>query len=196
MRKIILVIVVAVLAGIAWFAWPLMAIYSLARAVEARDIPAIIEQVEPLTIRRSLTSQVIAAYNRVTGTPLPASNLLVAIADTIADPIIARIVTPEGIALLLQSGWVEAELAPRPSEARGFNMRTLGDPWRVFLNSQHKLDRYLISYPVDEPMAQRFELEWRLRGVRWRLATIRLPERLADRLAERLAELIAKPTRR
>ena len=184
MRKTILITVVVILAGMAWLAWPLTAVYALARAVEARDIPAVAEQVEPLPIRRALTDQVLAAYSRITGVPLPRNNLLVAVADSLADPILAKIVTPEGVALLLQSGWVSPELTPRPNDARGLSARTLGDPWRIFLNSQHKLDRYLVSFPVDQPAAQRFELEWRLRGVRWRLATVRLPERLADRLAE------------
>jgi DUF2939 family protein len=189
MRKTILIGTLAILAWIAWLIWPLTAVYALARAVEARNATAISEVLEPLAIRRSLGAQVLEAYSRLTGAPVGGNSLIAALTGSIADPLIVKIMSPEGIALLLQSGWVSPELAERPSGAQGLSARALGDIWQVFGNSRRELDRYWISFPADRPDDQRFDLEWRLRGLQWRIVAIRLPASLADRLAEQLARI-------
>jgi hypothetical protein len=189
MRKTILIGVLAILAWIGWLMWPLTAVYALARAVEARNATAISETLEPLAIRRSLGAQVLEAYSRLTGTPIARNSLIAALTGSIADPLVVKIMSPEGIALLLQSGWVSPELAERPSGAQGLSTRALGDIWQVFRNSRRELDRYWISFPADRPDDQRFDLEWRLRGLQWRIVAIRMPAPLADRLAEQLVRI-------
>jgi hypothetical protein len=189
MRKTILISGVAILAWIGWLVWPLTALYALARSVEARDAATISEKLEPLAIRHSLTGQVLEAYSRITGAPINRNSLMVAVIGSIADPLIAKLISPEGIALLLQSGWVNPELSERPSDAEGLSVRALGDAWQLFRNSRRDLDRYWIAFPADRPDEQRFELEWRLSGLQWRVVAIRLPDRLADRLAEQLVRV-------
>jgi len=189
MRKTILIGALAILAWIGWLIWPLTALYALTRAVEARNATAISEALDPLAISRSLTAQVLTAYSRLTGAPIGHSSLIAAIAGSIADPLIVKIMSPEGIALLLQSGWVSPELAERPSGVQGLSTRALGDSWQVFGNSRRELDRYWISYPANRPADQRFELEWRLRGLQWRIVAIRLPAPLVSRLAEQLTRI-------
>ena len=189
MRKTILIGAFAILAWIGWLIWPLTAVYALARAIEARNAAAISEALEPLAIRRSLGAQVLEAYSRLTGTPVGRNSLIAALTGSIADPLVVKIMSPEGIALLLQSGWVSPELAERPSGAQGLSTRALGDTWQVFSNSRRELDRYRISFPADRPDDERFDLEWRLRGLQWRIVAIRLPAPLADRLAEQLVRI-------
>lgn len=188
-RKTILITVIVLATWIGWYIWPLTALYKLIRVVEARDAAAIVGQIDPLSIRRALENQILTAYIRAHG-PLPRNTLLVAIAGSIADPLLAVIVTPEGLTLLLQSGWVNPELAEQPAEALGLSRRALGDAWQVFLNSEHGIDQFAISFPPDRPFTERFELQWRLRNFKWRLTAIRLPEQLTDRLVERIAKAV------
>ena len=189
MHKTILIGALAILAWIGWLIWPLTALYALARAVEARNATAISEALDPLAIRHSLSAQVLEAYSRLTGAPVGRNSLIAALTGSVADPLIVKIISPEGIALLLQSGWVNPELAERPSSAQGLSTRALGDTWQVFSNSRRELDRYRISFPADRPDDERFDLEWRLRGLQWRIVAIRLPAPLVDRLAERLVRI-------
>ena len=188
MRKTVIIIGIAAVIWIAWLIWPLTALYGLARAVEARDVPAIAAQIDAAAIRRSLRDQIVDTYSRVTGAKVSRSSLLVAVASSVADPLLARIVSAEGMAILLQTGWVNPELVERPSDAQGLNRQALGDAWQIFLNSQRGLDRYSISFPANKPMAERFELEWRMRGPKWRLASVRLPNQLVERMAQQLAK--------
>jgi hypothetical protein len=129
----------------------------------------------------------LSVYTRAKG-PLPRNALIMAIAGSIADPVLATTLTPEGVELLLRSGWVDPELAERPAEALGLNDRSLGSIWQIFINSEHGLDQYAISFPADRPFAERFELQWRLHGLKWRVAGIRVPERLANMLVERIVD--------
>src|SRR4029453_9945184 len=104
MRKAILIGAALVAAWVAWLAWPLPALYRLAPAVETRDAAALSEEVDFVAARRSLVQQIMAAYVRVTGAKSAPSGLAATIAATIADPIVAKIVSPEGLVELLGTG--------------------------------------------------------------------------------------------
>ena len=116
MRKTILITVIVLAASIGWYIWPVTALYKLVRSVEARDAVAVVDQIDPLTIRQSLADQILTAYCAVPTVPAPQLNgLIMAITGSIADdPLLAAILTPEGVTLLLQSGWVHPELVERP----------------------------------------------------------------------------------
>ncbi len=188
MRKSILAIGIAIVVWIAWLVWPLTSLYRLVRAVEARNVAAIAEQIDAASIRRTLIDQIIEAYGRVTGAKINRNSILVGIASTAADPLVASVVTPDGVAVLLQTGWVSTELISRPGDAQGLSAQALGGAWQIFLNSHRGFDRYSISFPPNRPLRERFELEWRMRGPKFRLAAIRLPDRLVDQIVEQLAK--------
>jgi len=189
MRKTLLISGIAVVLWLAWLLWPLTALNALVRAVQARNVPAVTEQIDAAALRRSLVDQVAEAYNRITGANLNRSSLIVAIVGSAADPLVAKIVSPDGVTMLLQTGWVSAELADRPADIEGLSVPALGSAWQIFLNSHRGLDRYSITFPARKPIAERFHLEWRMRGPKWRLATIRLPDRLAERLAQQIVRV-------
>ena len=189
MRKTLVFSGVTITVWIAWLVWPLSAVYALLRAVEARDGAAVVEQLDVPSIRRSLTGQIIEAYNRITGAKINRNSLTIAAASAIADPLVAQIMSKDGVETLLQNGWVPSEVLARPDDAQGLTRQALGDAWQIFLNSHRGFDEYSISFPADKPDAQRFELQWRLRGLKWRLAEVRLPPRLIDQLAQGLVKL-------
>lgn len=189
MRKTLVFSGVTIAIWIAWLIWPLTALYALMRAVEARDAAAVIEQLDAPAIRSSLTGQIVDAYNRITGAKINRNSLIIAVASTIADPLVARIMSEDGVEKLLQSGWVSNDIVARPDDAQGLSRQALGDAWQIFLNSHRGLDEYSISFPADKPDAQRFELQWRQRGLKWRLTGVQLPQRLADQLAQSLVNI-------
>jgi hypothetical protein len=192
MRKAILIVLVVILAAIAWMAWPLATLYALARAIESRDAPAIAGHLDPLSIRRSLSNQVAEALARNAGPQAGRDNILAAVAGSFVDPLVAAFVTPDGIALLLRSGWIGPEApagSPNGNPAQGLSTRALGDAWQVIRNSEWGFDRFSVAFPVDQPPAERFHLDLHWYGLSWRLADIRLPKPLADRMAQQLVRV-------
>jgi hypothetical protein len=189
MRKTLLIAGIAVVLWIAWLLWPLTALNALVRAVQTRNVPAIAEQIDATALRRALTDQLVESYSRVTGANINPGSLIVTFASSAADPLVAKIVAPDGVAVLLHTGWVSAEIDERPLDVDGLSAQALGGAWQVFLNSHRGFDRYSISFPHHKPKAERFQLEWRMRGPKWRLASIRLPDRLAERLVQQIVRV-------
>jgi Protein of unknown function (DUF2939) len=188
MRKAILIGAALVAAWVAWLAWPLPALYRLAHAVETRDAAALSEEVDFAAVRRSLVQQIMAAYVRVTGAKSAPSGLVATIAGTIADSMVAKIVSPEGLVELLGTGRPGELVSRQSDDAQGLSSEALSDRWQLFLNSKRGFDRFSFSFPGTKSMAQRIQLEWRLHKWRWKLASVTLPEDLVTQLAQELAK--------
>ena len=194
MRTTLIISTALVAAWIAWMAWPLAALYGLARAVEARDVPAVMQNVNVVSVYRYLTDQIVGSYEQATGTSAHHNALSAMITTSILDPLVAGMITPEKFVTMLHDGWVDSSLVERPPDARGLSRRALGGWWQAFLASEQDFDRYSISFPTVKPMEQRFTLRFRLRAWRWQLREVILPQDLRNRLARTLAK--QQPPRR
>ena len=91
---------------VAYWVWPFFGLRSLTADIQARDPAALSEDVDFVRLRRSLTEQIIAAYLQVTGRAKklsPFENVVaIGIGNSIADPFVAQLVTPENLLVLLR----------------------------------------------------------------------------------------------
>lgn len=186
MRRTVIILGILALAWIGYLAWPVYSLVKLTQAVEARDIPTAMAHIDVPAVRASLTMQVMESYLKLTGkvgSPLLRS-IVVGAAGSIADPLIADMVTPEGLIDLLRTGWPNGVIAARPSGVSGLTAVHLGSAWDIYSGAQYGIRRFEIDLPPSVPQERRFGLEFRLKGWRWLLVSVRLPEHLRVQLAE------------
>lgn len=171
---------------------PFVALYSLAKAVEARDVALIRERVNFPALRISLTKQLVSDYLLAAGRgkALDGFDRQVAsgIGATLADPLVAELVTPEALIDLLEDGRPQGAGGAGGDEG-GFTLDTssLRQALSLFVKSETRGFRNIsIPVPPDESADRGFRLHLRLSGTTWRLIGIDLPEHLRRELVDRL----------
>ena len=196
MRKTAATLLILGLAWIGYTAWPLYELIALVRAIEVRDVEMVKRHVYFDAVRKSLTSQLIAAYMRRTGMQVsPLAQAMAAAALGIADPVVNKLVSPEALAELLSVGWPVTVVPSPPPGTVGISMSTIGTIWQIFGNSEYGIDRFEVSAPSALPEQQRFRLTFRLLQWRWQLVGISLPEIIQNVLADELIKTIKVPRR-
>ena len=183
----------ALLAWAAFMVSPFVALYRLAQAVEARDMAAINERVNFHALRLSLSKQIVSEYLRTVGRGQELDsferNLATSAGATLADPLVARLVTPEAVLSLL-SGRLPPEASPgRPSKLSGrpLHVDSLSAALRIFMASQSRGFRsILVALPDGPPKAEQVRLHLRLSGTAWRLLGVELPQVMLTALVKQL----------
>ena len=173
----------------AYFVWPYFALYSLANAVRTRDAAAINRRIDFPRLRRSLTEQVTRIYLKSTGREARLGQfreVAIAASSSIADPIIARLISADTLIELLGSGWPTEVLPEKIPEMKGLRSGSIGNAWQIFVNSDHGIRTFSLAIPADVSAPFQFVLHFRLSAWKWRLYDIELPEQLAVRLTQEL----------
>ena len=184
MRKTLLIIAVLALAWIAYLAWPPYDLARFTRAIEHGDVAKAARYINFPRVRASLTQQITEAYMKRTGArPGPLVQGAVA---SIADPVVAKLISAQALTELLRIGWPRAALAEAPSNAVGISTAGLGSAWQLFAASEYGIGRYEVSVPVGEPPERAFMLQFRLTRWRWQLAAVRVPEPIQELLADEI----------
>ena len=193
MRKTAAALIVIACLWIGYTAWPIYDLYVLVRAIETRDVGTITRHVYFDEVRNSITQQLVSTYVRRTGTQIsPLARNMAATAVAVADPVMSKLISPEGLADLLSAGW-PLSIMPAAPGAVGITRNTLGTMWQVFGDSEYGIGRFEISAPAALPPQHRFYLEFRLLQWQWRLVGVTLPERIQDVLADEIAKTIKRP---
>jgi hypothetical protein len=187
MKKTIITILVLVAVWLAWSAWPFFALYDIARAAQAGDAARIEQRVDFPALQRSISDQIIAAYERVTGKRVQ-RGLLGAVAGAAVDPFIAKLATPEALAALLRDGWPKGVLAEPPPGFAAPNLTALGNIFRLYAASDYGIGEFRVALPLDAPAERRFRLQLALSRWTWRLDALDLPPDLTERIARELAK--------
>ena len=94
---------IAVILTALYAAWPLWSLQQLALGIHRRDPATLARMIEFPELRRSLADQISRAYLTITGLDRRLDPFELAI-GSVADPLLARFVTPDGIATLLDQG--------------------------------------------------------------------------------------------
>jgi hypothetical protein len=186
MKKTVITIFVLVAVWLAWSAWPFFALYDIARAAQAGDAARIERRVDLASLQRSLTDQIIAAYERVTG--VRQRGLVGAVAGAAVDPFIAKLLTPEALAALLRDGWPKGILAEPPPGFAAPDLTALGNILSLYAASDYGIGEFRIALPLDLPAERRFRLQLALSHWTWRLTALDLPPELTERLAREFAK--------
>lgn len=185
------------------FAWaifmvsPFVALYDLAKAVKAQDLARVEERVNLRAVRLALSKQLVSEYLKTVGRGQELDsfnrNLATSAGATIADPIVAQLVTPEAMMRLLNGSLPQEVAGGAPTIPTGLptNLGSLGTVWRTYIASESRGFRSIIvPVPEGREKAQQFRLTLRLSGwsggFTWRLTGVELPEPLLRELIRQL----------
>jgi hypothetical protein len=190
MRSTIRIGIVLLVLWLAYAIWPFFGVYRLVGAVQARDIATLVERVDFPALRRSLTGQIARTYLRLSGKAGQPGSLVeqftIGVASSVADPIVAKLVSPESLLDLLQNGRPSGVVLDGFPSIEGLGPEAMGNAWRLYLNSELGLGRFFISLPVDKSPAESFRLQFCLTEWTWKLCGVELPEQLQIRLAQEI----------
>ena len=138
MKRFFIGITLLVVLLVAYWAWPFFGLRSLAADIQARDPAALSEDVDFVRLRRSLTEQIIAAYLQVTGRAKklsPFENVVaIGIGNSIADPFVAQLVTPENLRVLLRGQAVPTDFGNVSFNVGELPSVALGSVWAAWLS--------------------------------------------------------------
>lgn len=185
--------IVAAALLIAYLVSPMLAAAKLARAVKARDVPAVLARVEAGPLRRSLTRQLVRGYiilNKKEGElGVLGQQVAMAMAVSLFDPIIEQMTTPAQIAELLRRGW-PLDKDERPQNDAGLTIGGLRDLLR-HLDRAGFIGLTEFRAVVDIDGSPERRLGWRLRldGLTWKLYAVDLPPELIRRIVDRLPKV-------
>jgi Protein of unknown function (DUF2939) len=190
MRRTAFILVSLAALWIGYAISPYVGLYRFVRAVELGDAQDVIVRVDFAELRRSIMEQLVRTYLRLTGgdkLPQVAQNVLAAAGASIADPIVAKFVTPEALSEFLRDGWPRMILVDkRPSGFAGVSTSNLGTVWQLFVNSELGIGRFSVLVPAEVPRANRFGLRLHLSNWTWKVWGIELPELIQTKLAEEI----------
>jgi hypothetical protein len=196
MRKTLFTMVFVGLVWVGYVLWPPHDLMRLTRAFETHDLGAVTRRVNFAAVRASLARQIVETYIKranIKISPL-AQGAAADAATSIVDPIVSRLVSPEALSALMTKGWPVTVVPERPASALGISSENLGTAWQLFANSEYGIGRFEVSVPAVLPLAQRFELQFRLRSWRWQLDRVTLPQSIADLLADELIKSLKQPS--
>lgn len=128
---VLLVVLLAI-----YVASPLVALYRIGSAVEARDATALEERIHFPSVRHSFKKQIVATYRELTGKPLPLNAMVRRAAVSVADPIVARLMTINALLDLLGKGEAGKNVKV-PIDRVPLNSRSLDNVWRLWVNSDY-----------------------------------------------------------
>jgi hypothetical protein len=192
MRWTIRILILLAVAWIAFSVSPYIALYNLSRTIERRDAAELAEAVNFRAFRLSLTKQLVGSYLDHVGESRDMSSfdkkLATEAAATVADPLVAQLLTPQAMLDLMDDGWPQGVVAKPPERmSLGFDARSLRRLWSIYANAQTRGFRVMyFTVPPEAGPADRYRIEMRLNGFRWRLSGLELPPTLRTELMEKI----------
>jgi len=166
------------------------ALSTLAAAVRAGDGAAVLEQTDVRRLRRSLTDQVVNAYldrigavRKVSATEKMLVNTYGA---TIADAMVAKMLTADKLTQMLKSGNLNAPGVPPIAGLPALgNLRT---DWSSLLGRLHVIQPVLLGIRIsDTPDPEGYAaINLHYEGLDWKLSGIELPKAILRDLAASL----------
>jgi Protein of unknown function (DUF2939) len=188
MRTTILISAALLAVWLAYAASPFFAVYDLLRIVQERNLAELPARVDFPAVRRSLTAQIVRTYLRISGKTgqrgSTAEQFVVHVGASLADPIVAKLVSPETFLDLLRNGRPSDVFSEDTPSVNGLSSEALKNLWRVYANSELGIARFFLDVPVDKPQQETFRLQFCLNNWTWRLCGVELPELLQVRLAQ------------
>jgi Protein of unknown function (DUF2939) len=188
MRTTILISAALIAVWLAYAASPFFAVYDLLRVVQERNLAELPARVDFPAVRRSLTAQIVRTYLRITGKTGQSGSIVeqfaVSVGASLADPMVAKLVSPETFLDLLRDGKPSNVLSEDAPSVGGLSSEALKNLWRVYANSELGIARFFLDVPVDKPPQDSFRLQFCLKDWTWRLCGVELPEPLQLRLAQ------------
>jgi hypothetical protein len=195
MRHLVRIVLAAILVfWIAYAVSPYVALYRLALAVEARDFDTLREAVNLRAVRISLARQLVPEYLKAIERERelrPADrDLAVAVGASVADPLIAQLLSPEALIDLLEDGWPQSVAPEKPENFTHFDIDALTRFGRLLVASETRGFRaFTVTLPEHGKPEEQFRLRLRFRQLGWRVTGIDLPLSLRRSLIRQLPKI-------
>ena len=164
MRKTILISAALVAVWLTYAASPFFAVYDLLRSVQESNVVELSARVDFPAVRRSLTAQIVRTYLRISGKTGQSGSLVeqlaVSVGASLADPMVAKLVSPETFLNLLRDGKPGDVLSQSAPSVGGLSSEGLKSLWRVYANSELGIARFFLNVPVDKAPQESFHLQF------------------------------------
>jgi hypothetical protein len=171
-----------------YLASPLIVLHEMASAVENKDAEALTERIDFPALKRSFTKQIAQEYLKLTGKKLPLNALARRVVVSVADPVVARLMTVRAILDLLGKGKA-GDNTSVPAERAPFASGSLRNLWQVWLDSDYLGTDFYVFLPPEKSREEQFRVHLRLEGWRWQMVGLDLPDDLKEHLARELIKL-------
>jgi hypothetical protein len=135
-------------------------------------------------LNRSELKRRPGAHHRQPDWPAIVEQFAVSVGASLADPMVAKLVSPETLLDLLRDGKPSNVLSEDAPSVGCLSSEALKNLWRVYANSEFGIARFFLDVPVDKPLQDSFRLQFCLKDWTWRLCGLELPEPLQLRLAQ------------
>ena len=110
---------------------------------------------------------------------------------SVADPIVAKLMTPEAFIAFLKNGWPTTAFPDGgPPGIVGISSGSFGTAWQTFASTEYGFGRFDIVVPITAPPERQFNLRFRLSQWRWTLKAIGLPGSVQDQFADELIKSV------
>jgi hypothetical protein len=183
------------LAWIIFLVSPFVALYDLAKAVDAKDLARIERRINFNALRVSLARQILGASFDQRAIDGLDRDLAINAGASMFGPAIEELVSPEALVDLLEDGWPQQVAGGGEGMASPLrlDLASFGTAWRTFISSETQGFRSItIPLPATEPKEKQFRITLRLRGTLWRLTGIDLPQTLRETLIKRATRSVSK----
>lgn len=201
MRWFVGSVVALLLVWLAFAVSPYWALLDLAASVEGRNVERIAGRVNMRALRQSVAKQVVQvgmgspSVAAALGSPDP--TVAAGTVALIADPLLERAVTPEGLVGLLQEMTrdrvepvrIAGRLRPNAEGLRTAFDLLRASRWRGFRN-------VYFTVPPEPGSGPSARLQMRLSRLKWRLVAIELPPESRQRLLDEAVRLYGERNRR
>jgi DUF2939 family protein len=168
-----------------YLASPLIVLHEMASAVETKDAAALTARIDFPALKRSFTKQIAQEYLKLTGKKLPLNALARRVAVSVADPVVARLMTVTALLDLLGKGKVGDRTSVAVDRAP-FASGSLGNLWQVWLDSDYFGRDFYVYLPPKKAREEQFRVDLRLKRWRWQMVGLDLPDDLKQHLAREL----------
>jgi hypothetical protein len=196
MKKFVIAICAIGTLYATYWAWPLLGLHKISRAIDARNTAELSTRLDLPSIKRSMIEQIAHAYLRVSGRDKRLTDLQVRlairVAAAVAEPRVDELLKPQALIDLLSEGgagaYADVQISPPRLEAPNFK-----NLFRVIANTERFGRDFSIVVPVTADPPTGYRIQLRLQNWTWKLVGIGLPDAVQTKIAE---EIIRKQTER
>ena len=175
-----------VLVIVAYFVWPLVELQRIASAIETKDATALSRLVDFHGLRKSLTTQIITTYLKVTGQEDKLGTfgrgIAMSYGRSIATPIVDRLVNEQTLLELLTKGKVAVGRSEIALPSAPFAAADFRDGWQTWKATEYGLGDFYVYLPPSKPPSERLRVKLSLMDWQWKLSGIDLPKSLRVQL--------------
>src|SRR5437016_12540033 len=164
MRKTIVTIIVLGLIVLGYVAWPFYDLFRFINAADRGDVAEVGRSVDFPAVRQSLAQQIVIAYFQRTGARINPllQGMATSAAASVADPIVAKLMTPEALIDFLKNGWPTTAFPDGgPPDIVGISSASFGTAWQTFASTEYGFGRFDVVVPITAPPERQFNLRFR-----------------------------------